>query len=89
MSFKTHCNTKTEQSPHFSLETSLFLSVPAIDTVLSVARRVIKRKSPFVADKGHLHHALLKIGISHPHASNLLGAFSGLIALISLLLIDF
>ena len=79
----------TAPDGNFSLETSLFLSVPAIDTVLSVARRIIKRKSPFVADKGHLHHALLKIGISHPHASNLLVAFSGLIALISLLLIDF
>jgi UDP-GlcNAc:undecaprenyl-phosphate GlcNAc-1-phosphate transferase len=76
-------------SENFSLEPSLFLSVPAIDTVLSVLRRIIKRKSPFAADKGHLHHILLKMGIPHPYASNLLVAFSGLVALISLLLIDF
>ena len=69
----------------FTLETSLFLAVPTIDTTLSVIRRIIKGKSPFIADKGHLHHILLKAGVSHPLAVNLLVTFSALIALVTLL----
>lgn len=71
---------------NFTLETSLFLAVPTVDTALSVVRRVIKGKSPFVADKGHLHHILLKSGVSHPLAVNLLVAASALIALTALLI---
>lgn len=69
----------------FTLESSLFLAIPALDTALSVVRRIIKRKSPFIADKGHLHHILLKMGIPHPLAVNLLIASSAVIALITLL----
>jgi UDP-GlcNAc:undecaprenyl-phosphate GlcNAc-1-phosphate transferase len=69
----------------FTFETSLFLAVPAADTFFSVIRRLIKGKSPFVADKGHLHHVLLKFGVSHPLAVNLLVASSALIALFTLL----
>lgn len=71
---------------NFTLESSLFLAVPTIDTTLSVIRRIAKRKSPFIADKGHLHHVLLKAGIPHPLAVNLLVAASALIALITLLI---
>ena len=77
----------TAPDASFSLETSLFLAVPTIDTALSVTRRIIKGKSPFTADKGHLHHVLLGLGIPHPQAVNLLVASSGLIALISLLFV--
>lgn len=69
----------------FTFETSLFLAVPAADTFFSVIRRLIKGKSPFVADKGHLHHVLLNFGVSHPLAVNLLVASSALIALFTLL----
>ena len=71
---------------NFTLESSLFLAVPAIDTTVSVLRRILKRKSPFIADKGHLHHIMLKMGISHPLAVNLLVASSAVIALFTLLI---
>ena len=71
---------------NFTVETSLFLAVPTIDTVLSVTRRLIKRKSPFIADKGHLHHILLDAGVPHPLAVNILIAFSALIASLTLLI---
>ena len=70
---------------NFALESSLFLAVPTVDTTFSVLRRILRGKSPFVADKGHLHHVLLQIGVSHPLAVNLLVASSALIALITLL----
>ena len=69
----------------FTVETSLFLAIPAVDTTLSVIRRMIKGKSPFIADKGHLHHVMLEAGISHPLAVNLLVTLSALIALVTLL----
>ncbi len=72
---------------NFTLETSLFLAVPTIDTVFSVIRRILKRKSPFAADKGHLHHILLKSGISHPFAVKLLVSASAAIALATLVFI--
>ena len=40
----------------------LILSVPIIDSVYTISRRLIKGKSPFKADWGHLHHKLLEIG---------------------------
>ena len=38
----------------------LTLFVPIIDTVLAIGRRVMKGKKIGAADKGHLHHQLLK-----------------------------
>ena len=72
---------------NYTLETSLFLAVPTIDTFLSVVRRIIKKRSPFAADKGHLHHILIKAGIAHPASVKLLVAFSALIALCTLLFV--
>ncbi len=75
----------TSRSGSFTVETSLFLAIPTIDTAFSVIRRIVKRKSPFCADKGHLHHLLLSLGVPHPDASHILVALSALIALLGLL----
>ncbi len=69
----------------FTFETSLFLAVPTLDTTFSVIRRLAKGKSPFVADKGHIHHVLIDAGLSHPNAVRLLVTLSGVIALLTLL----
>lgn len=37
---------------------------PILDTIMAMVRRIRKKKSIFVADKGHIHHRLLKLGIS-------------------------
>ncbi len=42
----------------------LILAVPILDMSVVIISRISKGKSPFVADKGHLHHRLLKAGIS-------------------------
>jgi len=41
------------------------LAVPIIDTVQVSLRRIRKGRSPFVADKNHLHHRLLDLGLKH------------------------
>ncbi|BAU65785.1 putative glycosyl transferase [Stanieria sp. NIES-3757] len=42
----------------------LILAVPILDMSAVIFSRLYKGKSPFVADKSHLHHWLLKAGIS-------------------------
>ncbi len=44
------------------------LLVPLLDFGLAVARRLRAGKSPFSADRKHLHHRLLDMGHSHLHA---------------------
>ena len=46
----------------------LVLGVPIIDTFWIIIRRVSSGRSPFSADRGHLHHRLLDLGLSHRQA---------------------
>ena len=40
------------------------LSIPMLDLLMAVVRRVRRGESPFAPDKQHLHHRLLQIGHS-------------------------
>ena len=44
------------------------LAIPLIDTFTIISRRIIKRKSPFKADREHLHHFFVRSGISDRRA---------------------
>jgi UDP-GlcNAc:undecaprenyl-phosphate GlcNAc-1-phosphate transferase len=41
------------------------VGVPVVDTLLAILRRSLQRKHLFKADREHLHHRLLGIGLSH------------------------
>ena len=43
----------------------LVLGVPIIDTLWTVIRRIAAGRSPFAPDRGHIHHRLLDLGLSH------------------------
>jgi UDP-GlcNAc:undecaprenyl-phosphate GlcNAc-1-phosphate transferase len=43
----------------------LVLGVPIIDAFWIIVRRVKAGRSPFAPDRGHLHHRLLDLGLSH------------------------
>jgi len=43
----------------------LVLGVPIIDTFWIIVRRIGARRSPFTPDRGHIHHRLLDLGLSH------------------------
>ncbi|MFW6359001.1 MAG: hypothetical protein ACOC0N_07305, partial [Chroococcales cyanobacterium] len=43
----------------------LILAVPIVDMSAVIISRLSQGKSPFIADKQHLHHRLLKAGLSH------------------------
>ncbi len=43
----------------------LILGVPIIDAFWNIVRRLAQGRSPFTPDRGHLHHRLLDVGLSH------------------------
>jgi len=45
--------------------TLAILSVPLFDMIRLFALRIIQKKSPFSPDMNHIHHMLLKLGLSH------------------------
>lgn len=52
------------------------LGLPIIDTLLAMLRRFLERRSIFAADRGHIHHQLLAMGLTHRRAVLLLYALS-------------
>lgn len=64
----------------------LVLGFPILDGLWVVGRRILAKKSPFLADKKHLHHRLLSVGLNQRQVVlliYLLAATFGIIALIS------
>ncbi len=64
----------------------LVLGVPIIDTFWIIIRRVSSGRSPFSADRGHFHHRLLDLGLSHRQVVLLIYLICGVLALLSLVL---
>ncbi len=46
----------------------VILGLPILDTSMSMFRRMIRGKSPFSADREHIHHKLLDMGLSQRQA---------------------
>jgi UDP-GlcNAc:undecaprenyl-phosphate GlcNAc-1-phosphate transferase len=44
------------------------LGLPIFDTLLAMLRRFLERRSMFSADRGHIHHRLLDLGLTHRRA---------------------
>ncbi len=45
------------------------ISIPVLDTLRVMLVRIINKKSPFAADRNHLHHILLDSGMTHARTS--------------------
>jgi len=58
----------------------LALGVPIFDTFFSMFRRVLERRPIFSADRGHVHHRLLDLGLTHRRAVVFLYGISSLLA---------
>lgn len=54
----------------------LAVGLPILDTVVSIIRRVSSGRSLGEADKDHLHHRLLRMGLSHRNAVLVMWAIS-------------
>ncbi|MGN0015518.1 MAG: glycosyltransferase family 4 protein [Candidatus Gastranaerophilaceae bacterium] len=66
----------------------LVLFVPIFDITFASVRRILKGTSPFVADAEHIHHKLLKAGLSQNKAVLLLTIISVIFGAIGVLLIN-
>lgn len=73
--------------PLFSLSSATFgalsplliFAYPLTDLFGAVLRRLMRGKSPFHADRGHLHHRIYDAGLTHPQCCGvLLGITAGL-----------
>ena len=62
------------------------LVIPLLDFTLAIARRLRAGKSPFSADRKHLHHRLLDMGHSHLRAVLIFYAWTAVISIGCLLL---
>jgi UDP-N-acetylmuramyl pentapeptide phosphotransferase/UDP-N-acetylglucosamine-1-phosphate transferase len=59
------------------------LAYPLIDTLRVFILRVLRGRSPFSADKNHIHHKLLALGLSHRQTCFVLYGFSICIILLT------
>ncbi len=63
----------------------LAVSIPLIDVVLSIVRRYLRNRPIFQADRGHIHHRLLDLGLSPKNAVLTIYGVCAVVALLSLL----
>lgn len=47
------------------------LMLPLLDTLRVFGLRILKRRSPFSADRNHIHHFLLDLGLSHKKTTSI------------------
>ncbi|WP_339655419.1 MraY family glycosyltransferase, partial [uncultured Salegentibacter sp.] len=55
------------------------LFIPIFDTLRVIVIRLRNGNTPFEADRNHMHHVLLDLGLNHKKASFSLGAFNLLV----------
>jgi UDP-GlcNAc:undecaprenyl-phosphate/decaprenyl-phosphate GlcNAc-1-phosphate transferase len=66
----------------------LVLGLPLFDTLFAILRRIIKGKSIMEADRGHLHHRLIDMGLSHKQSVMVMYIFSASLGLCAIVLAD-
>jgi UDP-GlcNAc:undecaprenyl-phosphate GlcNAc-1-phosphate transferase len=64
----------------------LVLGVPIIDTFYIIVRRLSRGRSPFSADRSHIHHRLLDLGLTHTQTVLLIYAICAGLGTLSLVL---
>ena len=64
----------------------LALALPLTDTAFAFFRRILRGESPFHADRGHLHHRLLALGMSQKQVVAVMYGISAVLGLIAVLL---
>jgi UDP-GlcNAc:undecaprenyl-phosphate/decaprenyl-phosphate GlcNAc-1-phosphate transferase len=49
-----------------------FIIIPLVDTCRIIILRLSQKKSPFKPDKSHIHHAIMRLGMSHSQTTVIL-----------------
>lgn len=66
----------------------LVLGLPLFDTAFAILRRLVKGKSIMEADRGHLHHRLIDMGLSHKQSVVVMYIVSAALGLCAIVLAD-
>ena len=74
---------KLESAPAVSIG---ILIVPLYDTIRVTVLRIVDRKSIFIGDKRHIHHMMLRAGLSHRKATLYISMFNLFIIMVAFLL---
>ena len=64
----------------------LVFALPLLDTSFAFARRILTGRSPFSADRGHLHHRLIDKGFDQRHSVMILYAVTGISGISAILI---
>ncbi len=57
-----------DNTPYSRILALPIIGFPILDTLTVMVERIIKKRSPFSADKNHFHHRLLRFGFFHTEA---------------------
>lgn len=68
----------------FVIPVSIF-GLPLFDTAFAFARRIAHGKSPFSADRGHIHHRLIDMGFNQKQTVGILYAICGILGISAVL----
>jgi UDP-N-acetylmuramyl pentapeptide phosphotransferase/UDP-N-acetylglucosamine-1-phosphate transferase len=55
-----------------------FIIIPLTDTLRIIILRLSKGQSPFAPDKSHIHHAIMRLGMTHAQTAIILAAVNAL-----------
>jgi len=64
----------------------LIFGFPLLDAAISIIRRLLAHKAPWAADKNHLHHKLIDMGLNTRQSVGILYAISGILAISAVIL---
>ena len=67
----------------------LCIPYPIIDTSYVIFKRIINKKSPFIADKSHIHHLIIKKGYSKIQCLFIISGLTGVFQLLTLLYLTY
>ncbi len=76
---------KTHTVFSFLIPLSIF-GLPLFDTFFAIVRRLIKGKSPFSSDRGHIHHRLIDMGFGQKKSTKILYSICGILGIAAVLL---
>jgi len=64
----------------------IILGLPILDTTVAFTRRILRGQSPMTADRSHIHHKLIDMGLSQKQAVATLYIISGVLGLSAVML---
>jgi UDP-N-acetylmuramyl pentapeptide phosphotransferase/UDP-N-acetylglucosamine-1-phosphate transferase len=65
------------------------MAIPIFDMLRVFIIRIIQRRSPFRADRTHMHHILMDLGLSHRQVSSVLFLWGALVIGLCIALRDY